>query len=599
VDNAYRATRSRIRRAVIACAALFVAAAIGAVALPAGAATTPGTALLDGKKLVGIRDSLQKSPSSSLKNALATLKKSADAALSAGPWSVMDKTQKPPSGDKHDYYSQAPHWWPSTTQTSSNPLGCPYVQKDGDRNPAVDDISDHAERDAAFAAIHDLALAWFFTGNANYAKRAELDARTWFLNSATRQSPNMTYAQVIPCDPTLHGTGIIEASESVPNLLDGLEVLGSGAPGWTSSDQSGMKAWFSSLLGWLRTSGQGKAEAAATNNHGTYYDVLESTVAVYLGQQSLAKTVVTASKKARIDVQIQGDGKQPLELSRTRSWHYSNFNVIALCQLAAVGIHVGVNLWSYRNPSGGTIAKAIGFLIPARRWAAARGPTRRSSTSTRRSPSTRCTRPRTTPVTARPRPPSRRYRLRPAETCGHCCHPADGSETFVPPREPPHSRGGTSPDLGAMGGPATEAELARVRFGCLAGGGEEVEVAAFVGLEDVRRVQRTVPAGVPVNGSGPHRSAAREFPLRYQQVEPPSGGVQADHVIVPNQRERTAHMRLRCHVQHAGAVARAAHPGIRHPYHVADPTCQQLLRYRQHAVLRHTRPALRTRFAQH
>jgi hypothetical protein len=46
-------------------------------------------------------------------------------------------------------------------------------------------------------------------------------------------------------------------------------------------------------------SAQGKAEAAATNNHGTYYDLLESTVAVYIGQSSLAKTVVNAAKKAR------------------------------------------------------------------------------------------------------------------------------------------------------------------------------------------------------------------------------------------------------------------------------------------------------------
>ena len=41
-------------------------------------------------------------------------------------------------------------------------------------------------------------------------------------------------------------------------------MLNSGAPGWTSTDQSGMKKWFSDLLNWLRTSAQGKAEAAAT-----------------------------------------------------------------------------------------------------------------------------------------------------------------------------------------------------------------------------------------------------------------------------------------------------------------------------------------------
>ncbi|OLB78805.1 MAG: hypothetical protein AUI14_12045 [Actinobacteria bacterium 13_2_20CM_2_71_6] len=328
------------------------------VAVPADAASTPRTVLMSGSRLVSIRQSLHHHPSSALGAAYSRLKKDADAALKTGPWAVTDKSQKPPSGDRHDYYSQAPYWWPG-------PQGCPYVQRDGERNPDVDKISDHAERDAAWTAIRDLALAWFYTGNAKYAQRAELDARVWFLNRATRMNPNMTFAQTIPCDTSVRGTGIIEASETLPQLLDGLAVLDSGAPGWTSADRNGMRAWLTSFLGWLRNSPQGTDETAAKNNHGTYKDLLDSSIAFYIGQTSLAKSIVNGAKAGRIDTQIEADGRQPLELARTRSWHYSNFNATALCQLAATGERLGVDLWGYTNPKGGSIRKAVDFLIPA------------------------------------------------------------------------------------------------------------------------------------------------------------------------------------------------------------------------------------------
>lgn len=38
------------------------------------------------------------------------LVREADAALTVGPWSVIDKTLAPPSGNKHDYYSIGPYW---------------------------------------------------------------------------------------------------------------------------------------------------------------------------------------------------------------------------------------------------------------------------------------------------------------------------------------------------------------------------------------------------------------------------------------------------------------------------------------------------------
>ena len=49
----------------------------------------------------------------------------ADRAMSEGPFSVMDKPVTPPSGDKHDYMSQAPYFWPDPSKPERPALHSP------------------------------------------------------------------------------------------------------------------------------------------------------------------------------------------------------------------------------------------------------------------------------------------------------------------------------------------------------------------------------------------------------------------------------------------------------------------------------------------
>jgi hypothetical protein len=329
-----------------------------------GPICAPHTVVLNGNDLVRTKVAgLAGDPT--VRTSLNNLLTQAKADLTAGPWSVMDKTQLPPSGDKHDYLSLAPYWWPTQPQTPSNPWGCPYVDRDGQVNPITKSITDHAERGLAFSAIYDLSLAWFYTGDVQYAQRAELDLRTWFLNPSSTMNPNMNYAQGIPCQVDGRGIGIIEFSYALTQVLDSAAILDEGAPGWTSADHAGITNWSSQFLTWLRTSSNGKNEAAAQNNHGSFYDMMSAALALYTGQRDLAKCIVVTAETKRIAVQIQADGVQPLELTRTRSWHYFNFNLVALTRLADIGQHVGVNLWAYTSPSGGSLTTAVSYLIPA------------------------------------------------------------------------------------------------------------------------------------------------------------------------------------------------------------------------------------------
>jgi hypothetical protein len=95
-------------------------------------------------------------------------------------------------------------------------------------------------------------------------------------------------------------------------------------------------------------------------------------LALYTGQIDVARRTLEGAR-ARIASQIEPDGRQPRELERTRSWHYSAFNLAAFMDLAALGRHVAIDLWSYRTTDGRSIRQAVDFLAPyaagERTWA--------------------------------------------------------------------------------------------------------------------------------------------------------------------------------------------------------------------------------------
>lgn len=88
-----------------------------------------------------------------------------------------------------------------------------------------------------------------------------------------------------------------------------------------------MARWNTSFLDWLKDSNFGKQEGAAKNNHGTFYDMQVAALAYATGDTNLARRTVLNAQSARIAPQIAADGSQPQELSRTRSWHYSTFDL--------------------------------------------------------------------------------------------------------------------------------------------------------------------------------------------------------------------------------------------------------------------------------
>ena len=271
---------------------------------------------------------------------------------------ITSKTVVPPSGDKHDYMTQAPYFWKDPAKKD----GLPYIRRDGERNPEILKYPDHGLMDEMVKTTETLAVGYYFTQNEEYAARTATILRIWFLDAKTRMNPNLEYAQAIPGLNTGRGIGIIETHELI-RVVDAIGLL-AGSKSWTKEDQTGLEGWFGKYVTWLTESKNGRDEAAAKNNHGTIYDVQLASFALFAGKTDIAKRLIESAKLNRIAKQIEPDGKQPLELERTKAWSYSTMNLGGFVELAQLGDSIGVDLWGYQTTDGRSIRKAFEFLFP-------------------------------------------------------------------------------------------------------------------------------------------------------------------------------------------------------------------------------------------
>ncbi|WP_162415292.1 alginate lyase family protein [Cyclobacterium roseum] len=118
--------------------------------------------ILEADVLKGVKQKLASEQDKAFPVELKQLMDRANEKLTEGPFSVVNKTQVPPSGDKHDYISMGTYWWPDPEKDD----GLPYIRKDGEINPEYYDYKDKC-------VIKAEPWSWVSFNRANYIQSLE------------------------------------------------------------------------------------------------------------------------------------------------------------------------------------------------------------------------------------------------------------------------------------------------------------------------------------------------------------------------------------------------------------------------------------------
>ena len=296
--------------------------------------------------------------------AVKRLRAEADRRLKEGPWTVTSDRPEGPVIDVHDYYSEAPYWWPDP----ANPTG-PYIRKDGQTNPNRF-MANKTALNSMADAVFTLGAAAFFLDEPRYGQRAARVIRVWFLDPKTRMNPNFEYSQAIRGSNTGRGAGIIDGRVFI-RVIQGMEFLAQTGQ-WDAREQAAVRKWFEDYLQWLTRSENGREEKRAGNNHASWWTAQVAAVASFVENRAEMQAAFKYYREQIFWTQIRADGSAPREESRTRSLWYSAFNLeayVTVCRIAQVQ---AVDLWGVRAKSGATLSTVIDYLEPflsdPRKW---------------------------------------------------------------------------------------------------------------------------------------------------------------------------------------------------------------------------------------
>ena len=277
-------------------------------------------------------------------------------AMQQKPVTVTAASSPRSAGGVHDFFSEADYFWPDPKDPNA-----PYINRDGLTNP--DNFLEHRKAMLGLSkVIGALASAYKLTGDEKYVKQAIIHLKAWFINPQTLMNPNLNFAQAVKGRFTGRNYGIIDTVHLM-EVAQGVLVM-EAAKAFDQKTAKGVKGWFAAYLNWLNTSKPGIEEKLVKNNHSTCWAMQVASFAKLCNDQAMLDSMRVRYKTVLLPNQMGLDGSFPLEMSRTKPYGYSIFNLDAMATLCQILSTPKDNLWKFETPDGKSIQKGIAYLYP-------------------------------------------------------------------------------------------------------------------------------------------------------------------------------------------------------------------------------------------
>ena len=282
-------------------------------------------------------------------DAVRYLRAEAEKRMREGPWSV---TTDRPAGldlDPHDYYGQAPLWWPDP----ANPAA-PWVRRDRVNPDRF--VANKIALDATCDSIFTLGAAAFLLDEPRYGQHAARLINAWFLNPKTRMNPSMEYSQSIRGLNEARG-GSIDGRAFI-RAVQGMEFL-SQTGQWDAREAAATEKWFEEYLRWLLRSN----DRTSGNLRATWWTAQVAAIATFVDDKAAEQMAFNSYRDTVFPRQIGADGSAREE-ERTRSLAYATFNTEGMATTCRIAQAQGIDLWGTQGKGGATLAAAIAYLAP-------------------------------------------------------------------------------------------------------------------------------------------------------------------------------------------------------------------------------------------
>lgn len=241
---------------------------------------------------------------------------------------VTDKPSLPPSGDVNDYMSISRYLFPDSS-------GAYTIIRDGVTNPEIFNYDRPRLADLSFS-VQILSLAYFFSEDESYAKKASELLQNWFFNADTRMNPNMNHAQVAKNVNTGSAQGIIDANDFI-DIIESASLLYESNY-WTGSMHIQLKRWFYRFGNWVTSNYNTDAfcDPSWCNNISTWLDTQKAIYFRFTEQDhKLDSNRYIEPLNRKISLQFDDSGRQIFE-NRALSQHYYYFNLKGFIYIALI-----------------------------------------------------------------------------------------------------------------------------------------------------------------------------------------------------------------------------------------------------------------------